>query len=129
MTAIYIDTSAAMKLLVTEAESDALEEYLESSQNIELVASWLLHTELHCAAGRSPRQILTSQIALVLSAVALIDVSRCDLLPAGTQAHLRTLDAIHLAAAMRLGVTSVLTYDLELTRAAEAAGIEVIVPS
>ena len=56
MTVTYLDTSAAMKLLVDEAESDALLHELTTTAR-DLVASWLLHAELHCAAGRNPSLI------------------------------------------------------------------------
>jgi predicted nucleic acid-binding protein len=47
----YLDTSAAMKLLVEEGESEALVARLESAEHDRrLVASWLLHTET--APGR-----------------------------------------------------------------------------
>ena len=42
--------------------------------------------------------------------------------------YLRTLDALHLEAAMRLDVHAVVTYDLRLGDAARAAGLEVIAP-
>ena len=54
MTLSYFDTSAAMKLLTAEAESEALREGLARDESRTVVASWLLHTELHCAAGRRP---------------------------------------------------------------------------
>lgn len=52
MIVAYLDTSAAMKLLVEEPESDALLSYLMAGRR--LVSSWLLHTDLRCAAGRHP---------------------------------------------------------------------------
>ena len=127
MTTAYLDTSAAIKLLVEEAESEALvAELIDSSRR--LVASWLLHTELHCAAGRNPTIILSDAIATVLDVVNLVDVTRGDLLAAGTHAPLRSNDAIHLATALRLGVDEVVTYDDELARAAVSAGIRVVAP-
>ena len=53
VTTSYLDTSAAMKLLVEEAESPALLETLTATPR-RLVASWLLHTELHCAGTHAP---------------------------------------------------------------------------
>ena len=47
----YLDTSAAMKLVVAEPESPALVEALSADRR--LVASWLLHTEMYCAACRA----------------------------------------------------------------------------
>lgn len=42
--------------------------------------------------------------------------------------YLRTLDALHLEAAMRLDAEAVLTYDHRLGEAARAAGLDVIAP-
>lgn len=128
MTTAYLDTSAAMKLLVEEAESEALLKELTSSGR-RLAASWLLHTELHCAAGRNPAVLATDAITALLDAVVLVDVTRGDLLAAGTHAPLRSHDAIHLATALRLGVDEVITYDLELASATTATGIRVLAPS
>jgi predicted nucleic acid-binding protein len=128
VTTAYLDTSAAMKLLVEETESEALvAELIDSSRR--LVASWLLHAELHCAAGRNPAIILLDAVATVLDVVNLVDVTRGDLLAAGTHAPLRSNDAIHLATALRLGVDEIVTYDDELARAAVSAGIRVVAPA
>lgn len=127
MTTTYLDTSAAMKLLVDEAESAALLIELTTAGR-RLVASWLLHTELHCAAGRHPTVLSLDAITNVLDAVALVDVTRGDLLAAGTHAPLRSHDAIHLAAALRIGVDEVVTYDGEFAQAATSAGIRVLAP-
>lgn len=123
----YLDTSAAMKLLVEESESEALLRELTGSRR-RLAASWLLHTELHCAAGRNPAVIAVAAITTVLDAIDLVDLTRGDLLAAGTHAPLRSNDAIHLATALRLGVDEVVSYDTELSRAAAAAGVRVIAP-
>lgn len=127
MITAYLDTSAAMKLLVEEAESESLVAELVGSSR-RLVASWLLHTELHCAAGRNSTIILLDAVATVLDVVNLVDVTRGDLLGAGTHAPLRSNDAIHLATALRLGVDEVVTYDDELARAAVSAGLRVVAP-
>ncbi|MEF2976250.1 type II toxin-antitoxin system VapC family toxin [Subtercola sp. YIM 133946] len=128
MTVAYLDTSAAMKLLVEEKESAALLTALTTSSR-RLAASWLLHTELHCAAGRNPAIIEAASISIVLDAVTLVDVTRGDLLAAGTHAPLRSNDAIHLATALRLGADEIVTYDDELARAADAAGLRVVAPA
>ncbi|MFV0426378.1 MAG: type II toxin-antitoxin system VapC family toxin [Beutenbergiaceae bacterium] len=117
-----------MKLVVDEHESAALLEYLVSSDH-RLAASWLLHTEMHCAAGRNPAVLPMQAIATVLSAVTLVDLTRGDLLAAGTHTPLRSADAIHLAAALRMGADVIVTYDVELARAASAAGLTVVAPA
>lgn len=68
----YLDTSAAMKLLVEVPESDGLTRYLQAgASEQELVASWLLHTELHCAANRHPDDIDQDSVSIVLDTVSL----------------------------------------------------------
>ncbi len=124
----YLDTSAAMKLLVGEAETAALRSELGGSSR-RLAASWLLHTELHCAAGRNPATIPVAAVAAVLDAISLVDVTRGDLLAAGAHTPLRSNDAIHLATALRLGADELLTYDSELARAATAVGLRVVAPA
>ncbi len=126
----YLDTSAAMKLLVEERESHALASYLQSAgQELTLVASWLLSTELHCAASRHPEDVDAASVGLVLETLTLVDLTRGDLLTAGTlPGRLRSHDSVHLAIALRLGVDELITYDGELQRAAEAVGLRVARP-
>lgn len=122
----YLDTSAAMKLVIEEPESARLADTLADDRR--LVASWLLHTELHCAAGRHPSDVPLQTVRLVLDAVDLVDITRGDMIAAGTHRPLRSNDAIHLAVAIRLGVDEVATYDAELTAAALAAGLTTLAP-
>jgi predicted nucleic acid-binding protein len=128
-----VDTSAAMKLLVEEAESDALSAFLQSTaerrDQSTLVASWLLHTELHCAANRHPDDVDAESVGILLETVSLIDVTRGDLLTAGAlPGRLRSNDAIHLAVALRVGADAMLSYDDELANAAAATGLSVQQP-
>ncbi|HWG74857.1 MAG TPA: type II toxin-antitoxin system VapC family toxin [Acidimicrobiales bacterium] len=128
---IYVDTSAAMKLLVEESESEALAEHLERCRRASdtLVASLLLHTELHCASNRRPEDIGYESVAQVLSALALVDVESGDLMTAPLlPGRLRSADAIHLATALRVGARSLVVYDEDLRSAARSAGIEVLSP-
>jgi uncharacterized protein len=129
---IYVDTSAAMKLLVEEAESAALAEELEEARGSAtntLAASLLLHAELHCAANRRPEHIRAESVADVLSTFALIDVESADLTTAPLlPGRLRSADAIHLATALRINARAMVVYDQELRAAASRAGIRVVSP-
>lgn len=127
MTLTYVDTSAAMKLIVEEAESAALAEGLAKDHR--LVSAWLLHTELHCAAGRHPEVVPTDTVNAVLATIDLVDLTRGDLISAGTHAPLRSHDAIHLSVALRLAVDEIATYDAELADAAHSAGLTVNAPA
>lgn len=128
----YLDTSAAMKLLVEEAESAALATLLTTTPvegERSVVASWLLHTELHCASNRHPAAVDINAVGIVLDTVSLIDLTRGDLLTAGAlPERLRSADAVHLAVALRVGADEMLTYDEELAAASAAAGLAVVQP-
>jgi predicted nucleic acid-binding protein len=126
---IYVDTSAALKLVVEEAESAGVAEYLSAaaSKGERLVASMLLYTELHCAARR--RGLPTELVTGVLSGINLADVARSDLLyAAALPGRLRSADAIHLAAAIRLQTDALIAYDGELAAAATEAGLNALSP-
>ena len=126
----YLDTSAAMKLLVEEPQSAGLERWLQTSgDDRQLVASWLLHTELHCAANRHPDDLDIESVGIVLDALSLVDLTRGDLLTAGTlPGRLRSNDAVHLAVALRVGADEMVTYHAELAAAAHTAGIVAVQP-
>lgn len=126
VTVTYVETSAAMKLIVDEPESEAIANHLATGRR--LVSSWLLHTELHCAAGRHPDIIGHDMVNEVLSRIDLIDLSRGHLIAAGSHAPLRSNDAVHLVAAISLGVDELATYDSELSVTASQVGISVLAP-
>ena len=127
---LYLDTSAAAKLIVDEDESDALAGYIDSSMNEqELVSSALLETELRRLAIRL--EFDQSVVTDLLARVDLVDPPRslfheAGLLP-GT--HLRSLDALHLATALRVDCEFFLAYDQRLVDAARAVGLSVRSPS
>lgn len=128
---VYIDTSAAMKLLVEEKESAVLAGHLQQRRQDgdTLVASLLLHTELHCAANRRPEHIEHEAVTEVLSALALVDIENGDLTTAPLlPGRLRSADAIHLATALRLNARAMVVYDTELRAASRTAGIEALSP-
>lgn len=128
MSIAYLDTSAVIKLVIDEPESEILAVDLAGRDDRILVSSWLLHTEMYCAAGRHPEDVDLTAIRAVLDTLNLIDLTRGDLLAAGTHPPLRSNDAIHLAVALRVGSDELVTYDTELTGAAERAGLSVLAP-
>lgn len=129
MTRLYIDTSAALKLVLDEPESAALVAHLDR-QRPELLACWLLETELRRAAVREPALTQTA-VSDLLEGVALHGVPASLFREAGLLPgpHLRSLDALHLAAALRLGVDRLLTYDVRMASAARELGLAVLAPA
>lgn len=126
---LYLDTSAAAKLLVEEAESEALAEELRDDE-VHVVACLLLETELRRLAGREPA-LTQAAVTRLLRGVDLHELppplfTEAGLLPGES---LRSLDALHLSAAIRLDVQAVLTYDRQMADAAATLGIEVLAPA
>lgn len=124
----YLDTSAFVKLIQAEAESDALQTWLFKRR---YASSDLLRTESIRAARRAGTEVL-ARCRHALGALALVRIdaavfeSAAELDPA----VLRTLDAIHLAAAHRLGddLAGIVTYDRRMTEAATGLGLETTSP-
>ncbi|WP_372698023.1 type II toxin-antitoxin system VapC family toxin [Arthrobacter sp. JSM 101049] len=124
---VYVDTSALGALLIDQPESPAVLDWLDRTQAT-LVSSDLLETELRRVAVRE--ELEQSDVTRVLEGVGLAALDRAVYRSAGflPMPYLRTLDALHLEAAMRLDASAILTYDRRLGEASRAAGLEVIAP-
>lgn len=126
----YLDTSALVKLVVREEETDALR--AEIDQRPSLVASRLALLEARRAVARKPVEGVASTLADVLGVMTWIDITLAILDQAADAAPpaLRSLDAIHLATALSLADADVdvITYDERLADAARANGLTVVQP-
>lgn len=124
---VYVDTSALGALLIAQPETQALANWLDQTP-ARLVSSDLLETELRRVAVREGRDQAT--VSAILDGVSLAALDRATFRSAGLlpMPNLRTLDALHLEAAIRLDVDAILTYDHRLADAARAAGLDVIAP-
>jgi len=131
----YADASALVKLLRDEPESESLRAFIGDA---DLVSCDLVLAELpralRRAAGLDPRlelDILVTRAGEVIDAVALVAVDRPLLLAAGalSEPALRTLDAIHVAAAVGLmPIDGFLGYDERQAAAARLAGVRTYAP-
>ena len=132
-TYLYIDSSALVKTLRAEPETAALLEFLPSVR-APVVTSQITITELHRAARWY--DLPAAEVERRLAELDMVPVSRAQLLTAGllpdpptpSGTGLRSLDAIHLAAAIGVESDAFLTYDLNQSRAARAAGLSVLHP-
>lgn len=125
----YLDTSAAAKLLIDEPESTALARHLDDlPAELAPVSSVLLETELRRFAVRVavPQAAVTD----VLARVALVEPDRALFHEAGLlPGHaLRSLDALHLATAIRVGAVDLISYDMRLLGAARDLGLSTSTP-
>jgi predicted nucleic acid-binding protein len=127
---VYLDSSALVKLVIREPESKALTDHLRSRPK--RVSSALARVEvLRTVRPHGPASVTRAK--RVLERVGLVRLDDDLLDAAGTMegTSLRSLDAIHLAAAATLGdaLVEIITYDIRMSQAATQFGIAVSAPS
>jgi predicted nucleic acid-binding protein len=127
--AVYLDSSAIVKLIVAEPESRALRAHLRRRRP--LLSSALARTEV-LRALLPAGAIAMARGREVLRRLDLIRINDRVLDMAGTlePAQVRSLDAIHLATAQLLGedLGQVITYDGRLADAARSLGLKTTSP-
>ena len=130
---IYLDTSALVKLIRIELDSDALGDWLDERAEMRWITSALTEFEL----TRAIRAVAPEGLPAVPSVLARLDRFEIDPVIRSTAAAyadpaLRSLDAIHLAtaqtAASTARLTALVTYDNRLSAAASALGITTVAP-
>jgi uncharacterized protein len=128
---IYLDSSALLKLVRLEDETGALRSWLDLRPSEPVVCSELGRVEVLRVARRLGEQVLAEARAVVAD-LDLVPLDRGvqDLACEFTDPLLRTLDALHLASALRLGedLVAFVAYDHRLARAARAEGLVVHTP-
>jgi len=129
MEATYLDSSAIVNLAVREPESDALRRYLRRRRP--LVSSSLARTEvLRSLLGGGAPALASGR--RVLARIDLVRLNDRVLNSAGVlePMELRSLDAMHLATAGRLGADlgEIVTYDQRMAPAARSLGSKVSAP-
>jgi predicted nucleic acid-binding protein len=129
---IYLDSSALVKLALTEPESAALTGWLSERKEQALVSSALHRTEVLRAIWRAEPGALPrgQRIIRRIGRVALSHdvLENAATLPPG---RLGSAGAIHLASALaiRRDLVSFVAYDKDLLAAAREAGLPVDSPS
>jgi predicted nucleic acid-binding protein len=126
---LYIDTSALVKLIRREPESDALADWLDARYPEPWVSSTLIEIELPRALRRTDPGLLPDVPGLV-ARIARYEID--DVVRAAGAAYpdpaLRSLDAIHLATARSVFGTQLsafVTYDERQRAAARGLGLPV----
>jgi uncharacterized protein len=127
---IYYDSSALLKLVLLEAESEEFQRWYDKRRDLDATSSSLVRVEviraarkLGEAAERRARSVL-SGLDLVPMYWSLLDQAAVLPFP------VRSLDAIHLASAIDLGgaLDVFVAYDKRLLAAAEQAGLPTASP-
>jgi len=130
---LYVDSSALLKRYIEEADSDRASEILEAD------STWVTGRHTWVEVLRNLARLLEgSELARIEAAfradwqgihVVELDRATCEKAAEIARAEsCRTLDALHLAAAQRVGGTalSFLTFDSRQARAARSLGFLVI---
>jgi predicted nucleic acid-binding protein len=129
---LYVDSSALVKLVQAERESAALRRYLRRHRSLVKATCALSRVEVVRAVALGGTRA-TALARRQLARFHQLDLDRELLdraagLPSG--APLRSLDAIHLAAAQTLpALRAVVTYDARMQTAATALGLPVEAPA
>ncbi len=130
---LYADSSALLKRYVDEPDSAAAVMLLRSDPLLVTARHTVVEVRRNLARQLDERPLATARRAfasdLEKASILELDVDTCEM--AATIAELtgvRSLDALHLAAAQRLGaaVTSFVTYDLRQAQAARTLGFTVL---
>lgn len=124
----YIDSSAILKLLISEKESIALVAFLDAPVKTSIIS----RVEVIRSLNRiSPEKIAEGQVAL--SRFEMTPVSSPILMLAENfpvSITLKSLDAIHVATVIFLDklVEGIITYDKAMIKNAKELGIKVVSP-
>jgi predicted nucleic acid-binding protein len=131
--ALYVDTSALLKRYVEEPDSERAERYLQGD------VAWLSGRHTYVEARRNlARAVAGEELVRLREAleedwrritVIELDEITCRLAAdLAEQTGLRSLDALHLGAALRVGPdsASILTFDIRQAQAARQLGFVVI---
>ena len=131
MSLYYADTSAVIKLLAAESDSQAFAAFYDAHDDAEWVSSALLRIELSRAVLRAMPALLPEARDLLLAfSYIAIDDEIVDGAISEPDRGLRSLDAIHLATARILApeLEALVTYDDRLVKAATDAGLATVSP-
>jgi predicted nucleic acid-binding protein len=129
---LYLDSSALVKLVLSEAESPVLQESLKAWPI--RISSELAQVEVMRAVRRTTADSAVEKRAEeVLAALHLMKIDS-DVLGRAARLEprtLRSLDAVHLASALSLGndLGAIAVYDGALSAAASSCGLKVIAPA
>ena len=128
---LYLDSSAIVRFVLAEPETDALVEFL--SWWPERISSVLARVEVLRAVRRAgAREAVYRRAESVVARIGLvgIDAAVLSLAEDLEPQELRTPDAIHLATALSVGedLGGLVSYDSRLSRVATSSGIPVLTP-
>jgi predicted nucleic acid-binding protein len=129
---LYLDSSALVKLVISEPETRALRAFLRQRAERSTTCALARTEVVRAVAPHGDDAVATARE--VFGALFEIPLSRHVLDRGGVLAHeltLRSLDAIHLSAAeeIRPHITTIVTYDRRMADAARQRAFDVAAPT
>jgi predicted nucleic acid-binding protein len=128
----YADSSALLKRYVDEPDSDVADEFLRSDQELVTGRHTVVEVRRNLARMLSGTALRASRVAFATDmgsiSIVELDAATCELAATiAEQTGARSLDALHLAAARRLGTALVfITFDVRQAQIARTLGFRVV---
>ena len=130
---LYVDSSALLKRYVDEPDSNLANEILGSDQTLLTARHTIVEVRRNLARLLDQRDAAAARSAFLkdMKAFGIVELDAFTCESAASISELtgaRTLDALHLAAAQRLGGSSIgfVTFDLRQAQAARTLGMTVL---
>jgi predicted nucleic acid-binding protein len=130
---LYVDSSALLKRYVDEPDSETAESLLRSDPSLLTGRHTIVEVRRNLARVLEQRDAAAARSAFAqdIGAFSIVELDEITCETAAAIAELtgvRTLDALHLAAAQRIGGAAVpfLTFDLRQAQAARGLGLTVV---
>jgi predicted nucleic acid-binding protein len=139
---IYIDTSSLLKLVITDGHSLAVEEVIAGESVVMVSSLTALEAEVQLRALSRSGKIRLKQVnqarkdlADILGSLPFVSrplkgtvFANALLQHMESAIHCRSLDRLHLAAMVELGVSRLMTHDGRQAEGAMELGYEVLMP-
>ena len=128
---LYVDSSALLKRYVDEPDSDRAVELLSTDPTLVTGRHTVVEVRRNLARVLSPTDATVARAAfatdLTSFSIVELDANTCELAATiAEQTSVRTLDALHLGAARRLGTQlTFVTFDVRQAHAARSLGFAV----
>jgi uncharacterized protein len=130
---LYVDSSALLKRYVDEPDSDVADSFLRSDSSLVTARHTIVEVRHNLARLVAGRELASARSAFardleVLSIIELDEVTCDGAAQIAEVTGVRTRDALHLAAAQRIGGPAVpfLTFDVRQAQAARVLGLTVV---
>lgn len=128
---LYVNSSALVKRYANEPDADVAEDLLSSDPSLVTGRLTLVEVRRNLVRLLNEANATAARAAFeaVFAALTVVELNEATCERAASIAEItgvRTLDALHLAAAQRAGATAFLTFDLRQAQAGRTLGMTVL---